>query len=100
MKIVERQLGRKVVAKPPPLPPLVRHLWEAFLTISPQRGGGTHLPEPLLLAEVESYQRQFGVPLRPWEIKAILALDGAFRRKLRESMPKPPSTTGENTRSR
>jgi hypothetical protein len=55
------------------LPSLVRPIWQAFEALCGTRHDGA----PIALTEIEAWQRLNGVPLTPWEVETLLAMDQA-----------------------
>ena len=53
-------------------------MWFVFLELSGQRTGTGWGPNPIQFTEVEAWQRLTGRTLKPWEVRAILAMDRAF----------------------
>lgn len=72
--------GAKVgkVAKPPPKPPGLDYLWQAFQALHSTRPVGFAGPLPITFGEIDAWQRVSGFLLLPWEVEALKQLDGEF----------------------
>lgn len=54
------------------LPPIVQHIWQAFLALCHSRVDG-----PILFSEIEAWQRLTGIQLTAWEFETLVAMDRA-----------------------
>lgn len=61
------------------LPPLGESAWAAFWSIERTRQGGMGGAQAFTYAEIESWTRLADQPLAPWEVEAVVAMDGARR---------------------
>lgn len=59
---------------PPPLSPLVGHLWAAYVDLSSTRTHGMG-PNRLTRLEIQAWERDEGIRLARWERRAIMAID-------------------------
>jgi hypothetical protein len=60
------------------IPPGAEHVWEAFWDLGAHRGANGFGPAPLTYAEIHARARLLRQEHRPWEIRAIMAMDRAF----------------------
>ena len=74
---VERQTGRRIEALEPPthFPPLLSHVWSAFIALNSSRGSGFNGPSPITFEQIKAWKQLTETPLEPWEIEAIGRLD-------------------------
>lgn len=63
------------VAKPPYL---TEHIWRWFQDLSQSRQSGGMGVARLSRLEIQAWERDEGVGLRPWERRAIIQLDALF----------------------
>lgn len=61
------------------LPPLGEGAWAAFWSLERTRQGGMGGSQAFTYAEIESWVRLAGEALAPWEVEAVVAMDGARR---------------------
>lgn len=65
------------------------YLWQIFWDISSGRGSNGWGPNPLSFSEIKAWSELQDIPLVPWEVTAIKAMDGAYLRKMNQAKPKP-----------
>jgi len=77
---VERQIGRRPEALEPPthFPPLMAHVWSAFITLSNTRSAGFSGPNPITYEQIKAWKELTETPISPWEIKAIKSVDTVY----------------------
>jgi hypothetical protein len=77
---VERQTGRRPQALEPPVgfPPLMEHVWSAFIALSGSRSAGFSGPNPINYEQIKAFKELTDTPLDAWEIQAIMRLDRAY----------------------
>jgi hypothetical protein len=66
-------------------------LWDVFLALHSQRGGGLG-PAPISCADVLAYQQLHGVELTPWEVDSLRALDSVALKAASEQSKTKPRT--------
>lgn len=62
----------------PTLPKLVSYLWGFFLDIHKQRANNGFGPSPIAFTEIKAWMELYRQKLKPWEIRAILAIDEKY----------------------
>lgn len=83
--------AQATLAAVPPLPPHGAHLWSWFLALSRTRGSSGFGPASLTRLEIQAWERDEFIRLKPWERAAILQMDQAWLRAQAEAM-KPKET--------
>jgi hypothetical protein len=73
----ERQTGKSFIDEPE-IPPAGEHLWIWFWEINAGRGSTGWGPAPLSYQEIDAWARLSGCDLRPWEVRVLKSMDGAF----------------------
>ena len=63
------------LANPPPLHPLVAHIWTYYADLSQTRQTGGMGPSRLSRLEIQAWERDEGVRLERWERRAVMAID-------------------------
>ena len=79
--------GHIKAPQPPKLPPEVVHIWNTFVQLAAARGGSGFGPQPISYTEIEAFSRVMDMPLAPWEVAAIRALDDAYFEVKSETSP-------------
>ncbi len=62
----------------PDHPDLVIHIWAWFLDLHAARAGGGMGPSGITYEAILAYQQVTGTIIRPWEARAIKAIDGEY----------------------
>jgi hypothetical protein len=62
----------------PVVPPAGFRVWGIFLSLNVARGSSGFGPLPIGLQDMESYARLHRMPLRPFEVEILQALDLAY----------------------
>ena len=75
---LKAQHGVKV-GDEPQLPLSMVHIWHAWQDIAQGRGCSGFGVEPISAMEIESWSRQTGTKLDPWEFDAVRKIDNVFR---------------------
>ncbi|WP_426314527.1 phage tail assembly chaperone [Methylobacterium fujisawaense] len=60
------------------IPTEAEHVWAWFWDLERGRRAGFS-PEPFAYADIAAWARLCGEELRPWEVRALMAMDGARR---------------------
>ena len=77
---VERQIGRRPEALEPPthFPPLLEHVWSAFISLSGSRSMGFSGPNPIGYDTIKAFIELTDTPLTAWEVQTIIRLDRVY----------------------
>lgn len=62
----------------PELPRGFSHVWNTFVRLHAARTGSGFGANPITYVEIDAYCRLSRLPLDPWEIEVIRALDDAY----------------------
>lgn len=83
--VLWRQSGEcpKELAEAPPLPELAAHVWTWFLELHVDREYAKGEPRPIRSREFIDWMTLTGARPAPWEIRAIRAVDAAWRESQR-----------------
>ena len=60
------------------VPDCVVHVWNWFWALDAGRAPGMTGPAPLSFVEIDAWRRLMQEDPRPWEIRAIKAMDAAY----------------------
>lgn len=90
---LQSQLILCLAATRPQVPEAGRQLWRWFLALSETRSVGFG-PSPISHAEIEAYARLNRLPLQPWHVEVLRAMDVALMERWRQDTPdKAPDGT-------
>jgi len=67
-----------VVVEAPDCPPGAAYLWSWFLQLHAGRRSGGFGPANLAYVDIEAFFRLHRIKPEPWEIEAIMAVDGEW----------------------
>jgi len=62
----------------PPLPEELRYLWKTYLRLRNRKGAGLAGPSPWEWPDLDAFVRNSRMPLWPWEVEILEALDDVF----------------------
>jgi len=68
----------------PQFPDSARYVWSTFNEMSAGRTYGMNGPNPLSWEGIKAWSDLHGIPLSPWELETIKALDMMWVRSLNE----------------
>lgn len=87
LAVVARAKGK---ARPtgPKLPPEAAHIWGVYQDLDIARSSSGFGPNAIPYVEILAYGALIGVVWRPWQIRALRALDAAFLSFCAERAPK------------
>lgn len=73
----------------PPLPEFGAHLWNVYHRLRRRCPAGMTV-QPITFSDLLAFQRVTGMPLAPWEVTTIEALDDLYLAARLGSPPEPP----------
>lgn len=84
-----RRFGKgSEVPEAPDLPECGEHILQWFWDLSARRAPAMAGVSPISFCDIDAWRRLLGVTVRPEEVRAILAMDDAYRRAVNESQKK------------